>query len=250
MATITRPTQTRTEAFLGQHVRIDVRDNAHADLVTMALRSAWAEFLRIDRRFSRLRDDSDITLLSMHEARREDLADEVNAVLDACTAMSLVTRGAFDISRGCDDEQIDVAGYVKGWAMDRVAAVLREHGMTHFCLAIGMDVLVSGRAADDRPWRAGVRDGRPGQPVRAVITLDRQQPYRAISTVADPHGRGGTTTVVAQHAVQASALAIAAAEWGERGTPWIAMDPGVDVLRISASGELSGSRGMSALLHW
>jgi thiamine biosynthesis lipoprotein len=248
MTVLAAKPRTRDERLLGERVRIDVRDRLHSDLLTMALRHASEELLRIDRRFNRQRDDSELTLLTTHQIHRRDASHELNALLDACAAMSVLTRGAFDISRGCPDEEIDPAAYVRGWAIDRAAAVLRHHGIENFCLGIGADVLVSGVAAPDRPWRAGVRDGRPGSPVRAVLTLHVDQPLRSIATVTGSDG--GTTTVAASDMARASALAHAVSAWEGRGAPWTEQPSDVEVLRSSASGRLSGTSGMTSLLHW
>lgn len=261
----TRRTTKRTYAVMGSVARIDVRDDMHPDLVAFSLRSAYEELLRIDRRFSSDRDDSELTLVSKGRILRHEASEEMNTVLDACAAMSLVSNGAFDISRGCADGEIDVAGYVKGWAVDRAAAILRAHQLTNFSVAIGGDLVVSGRPATDRPWRVGIRDPKDHQQVRAVISLDPDAGLCAVATsgndqrnerVWDGRGDGalvqntGSTTVVGRDLTTTDVFAtVAYVMGGRKGLAWVDAQNGFEALAIGGNGALSGTRGMATLLH-
>ena len=79
--------------------------------------------------------------------------------------------------------ELDLGGVGKGWALDRAAAVLEEHGIENALLHGGTSsVHVLGRATDGTPWRIGWRI--PGEVEPRVLELN--QPAVSISA---PHGR-------------------------------------------------------------
>ncbi|GAC1351230.1 MAG: FAD:protein FMN transferase [Polyangiales bacterium] len=54
---------------------------------------------------------------------------------------------------------INLGGIAKGYAVDKAAAVLAEHGFTNAVVQAGGDLLVRGKKGND-PWRVGIRDPR------------------------------------------------------------------------------------------
>ncbi len=52
---------------------------------------------------------------------------------------------------------LDFGGIVKGYAVDRVAALLRERGATDFLVQCGGEIATHGRSPSGEPWRLGVR---------------------------------------------------------------------------------------------
>ena len=68
--------------------------------------------------------------------------------------------------------QLDFGGFVKEYAADRVAQLLREAGHAHGLVDLGGDLATVGPHPDATPWRVGVRD---------------------------PFGSGGAVTAVALH---------------------------------------------------
>ena len=69
---------------------------------------------------------------------------------------------------------VDLSGVAKGYAVDRVAAYLRDQGFDNFLVNIGGDMIASGQRARDQSWRIGVEvpeDGRQ-QMAHLVLPLD------------------------------------------------------------------------------
>lgn len=65
---------------------------------------------------------------------------------------------------------IDLGGYLKGFALDRAAAILKAHGVRHALINIGGNVLALGSKNGER-WRVGLQHPRrPG--ALATIALD------------------------------------------------------------------------------
>jgi FAD:protein FMN transferase len=66
--------------------------------------------------------------------------------------------------------QIDLGGFLKGVAVDRAVALLRERGIEHAIVNAGGDLRAIGRRGE-RPWRIGVRAPRDNR-VLAAIEVD------------------------------------------------------------------------------
>ena len=77
--------------------------------------------------------------------------------------------------------RIGLGGIAKGYAVDRCAAVLREHGIKDFIVQVGGDLYASGTHGA-RPWTVGVQDprGRHGTSIGALEVHDQ-----AFSTAGD-----------------------------------------------------------------
>lgn len=65
--------------------------------------------------------------------------------------------------------QLDLSGIAKGHAVDRVAALLREHGIGNYLVEIGGELRVQGRRSDAEPWTIAIERPTPG--VRDVQAL-------------------------------------------------------------------------------
>jgi thiamine biosynthesis lipoprotein len=136
---------------------------ASAELAQRAVR-AW--FDTVEQALSPYREDSDLCRWRRGERMRAEspLLDEVVA---DCEALARLTGGGF---RPYDRAgRYDPTGYVKGWAIERGADLLVEHGVTDACLGIGGDLQMVGRPGS-RPWRVGVVD--PADWVRVVAVVE------------------------------------------------------------------------------
>ena len=65
---------------------------------------------------------------------------------------------------------VDLGGLAKGWALDRSATILREHGVRQALVNIGGNVLALGEKAPGEPWRVGLQHPREPRAM-AVIAL-------------------------------------------------------------------------------
>ena len=63
-----------------------------------------------------------------------------------------------------------LGGIGKGYAVDKAATIMRDHGLRDFMIQSGGDLYVSGHRGD-RPWRTGIRDPR-GPADRMFAALD------------------------------------------------------------------------------
>ncbi len=68
--------------------------------------------------------------------------------------------------------QLDLCGIAKGYAVDRMAAVLQAHGMAHALVALDGELRALGSQADGRPWAVALERPQPGRrAAQGVIEL-------------------------------------------------------------------------------
>lgn len=90
-------------------------------------------------------------------------------------------RGHPAVRFASDDVALDLGGIAKGYGVDQAVATLRDWGITSALVNVGGDLAAIGRAADDRPWRVGVRS--PDRADVLVATFDLEN--AAIATSGD-----------------------------------------------------------------
>jgi thiamine biosynthesis lipoprotein len=69
--------------------------------------------------------------------------------------------------------QVDLCGIAKGYAVDRMAHVLQQHGVRHALAALDGELRAVGRQADGAPWAVAIESPETGRrAVHGVIELD------------------------------------------------------------------------------
>ena len=151
------------EPVMGTVVSFDVPAAARDD---GSLESAVRWLHWVDRVFSPFRPDSDVSLLAAAEVTVAACAPEVAEVLAACAFVRDLSGGYFTSAPG---GQFDPSGYVKGWAIERAAAVLAQAGSASHLVNGGGDVqCAGGRGA--QPWRVGIADPFHSGGLALVVT--------------------------------------------------------------------------------
>ena len=127
------------------------------------------EWLRwVDATFSTYKPESEISRLNRGELLLEEAHEEVRGVLSRCEALRVATDGYFDVRRA-SGEAIDPSGLVKGWAVDRAAALLESGGVRNYALSAGGDMRLRGRAVPELNWRVGIQHPLDRTAVAKVI---------------------------------------------------------------------------------
>ena len=237
----------RVEQIWGTAVGVDVRDPV-ADTV---LDAVFDWFGYVDDVFSTWRDDTEIQRLARGELRRADVNDDVRAVLALCDRVTEESRGAFDITFADDPRvaardgfaPIDPSGLVKGWALDRAAADLEQHGLVNFSINAGGDVIVRGHPEPGAPWRVGIQHPWDRTSVAAVVggtdlAVATSGRYERGEHIIDPrtgeHPYGlMAVTVVGSELALADGYATAAVVMGIDGMGWLAEVDGVEAMGIT-----------------
>jgi thiamine biosynthesis lipoprotein len=237
-----------TAPVMGTTVSIDVRD---PDIGQAVLDEAVAVLREHEARFSPFLPDSEICRIERAELSIGEAHPDVREVLDVCAVLRAESDGAFDVWRS---GRLDPSGYVKGWAAEGAADILRRAGARFFALNVGGDVVCAGGRSADDPWRIGVR--HPDDATRMVLVLGvatgavaTSGLYERGEHVAD--ARTGevpaawrSITVLAPDLASADSIATAALALGERGPAWAATRLGCEVAAIDVAGRMWTSAGM------
>src|SRR5437899_8007008 len=124
---------TYVEHTMGMPIVVEVRDGDAAE----AAERVFGWFRLVDETFSTYRDDSEISRLDRDELALEDAQADVRDVLARCEELRGETDGYFDARAG---GSLDPSGLVKGWSVDRAAAILEESGLRDYAVNAGGDL--------------------------------------------------------------------------------------------------------------
>jgi thiamine biosynthesis lipoprotein len=230
----------RVEHIMGLPVVVDIRDDRTGDVLDELF--DWLRW--VDATFSTYKDDSEISRINRGELRREDAHPHVRHVLERCEELRQETAGYFDMQTPAGS--IDPSGLVKGWAVDRAAAILDEAGLHNYAVSAGGDMRVRGRAVPELAWRIGIQHPLDTQQVAAVIetaselAVATSGAYARGEHIVDPHtGRPPSgilsVTIVGRELATADAYATAAFAMGPDLAPhWTARLEGYEAMTILA----------------
>lgn len=211
----------RVEHVMGMPVVVEVRDEA---ATPDALDPVFDWFRWVDETFSTYRPDSEISRIDRGELRVDDAHADVRAVLWRCEELRLETNGYFDARFG---GALDPSGLVKGWSVDRAAALLDDAGFAEYAVNAGGDMRVRGS------WRVGIQHPTERKAVAKVLdardhAVATSGTYERGQHVVDPHtGRPAegilSVTITGPDLATADAYATAAFAMGARVAPhWVA----------------------------
>jgi len=229
------------EHIMGMPIGIDVRD---ADVDPAALDRAFDWLRHVDATFSTYRADSEISRLNRGDLALEDAHPDVRAVLARCAELREETTGYFDIEAALLAQwervgdvalrlgAVDPSGLVKGWAVERAAALLEEAGARNYAINAGGDIRVRGRAAPEPCWRVGIQHPLLRDRIAAVVTatdlaIATSGAYARGAHIVDPHtGQPPdgilSVTITGPDLGTADAYATAAFAMGTSGPDWTA----------------------------
>ena len=226
------PGASRVEQIMGMPIVVEVRDG---DVDATALDEVFDWLRWVDATFSTYKEGSEISRLARGELALANACPEVRDVLRRCDELRLETRGYFDARAS---GILDPSGLVKGWSIDRAAAILDEAGLRSFAVNAGGDMRLRGG-----PWRIGIQHPRERDRVAAVVeatdlAVATSGAYARGDHVLNPHtGRPPTdilsVTVVGDELATADAYATAAfAMGGEAASHWVARLRGFEAMII------------------
>jgi len=239
----------RVEHIMGMPVVVDVRD-AEVDDNDLERMFDWLRFA--DATFSTYKDDSEISRINRGELAIAEAHPDVRDVLDRCEALRIETDGYFDVCAAAADV-IDPSGLVKGWAVDRAAAMLIEAGLRNFALNVAGDMRLRGRAVPEPCWSVGIQHPLEPSSIAAVVEANdlavaTSGAYARGDHVIDPHtGRPPvgvlSVTIAGPELATADAYATAAFAMGEAGIHWTARLRGYEAMTILADERVLSTPG-------
>lgn len=240
----------RTAHTMGTVFSFDVRGGDPLRTST-ALDAAVAWLQHVDEVFSPYRPESQISRLAAGTLPLSRCSPEVWEVMRLCEAVTRRSDGWF--SAHYAGPAFDPTGLVKGWAVERAAAMLSSATADAVCVNGGGDVQVHGG-----PWRIGVAHPlRPGTLV--CVVLAGSAPELAVATsgtaergchILDPHtglppaDPLACLTVVTRTLTEADAYATAGFAMGARAArTWLESLPATEAHAVTPSGATWHTRG-------
>jgi thiamine biosynthesis lipoprotein len=207
---------------------------------------AW--FRWVDDVFSTYKASSEISRLNRGELGLGDAQPEVVSVLGMCEQLRATTGGYFN-AHVASPGSIDPSGLVKGWSVDRAAAILDAAGVRTFAVNAGGDMRLRGGV-----WRVGIQHPVERRAVAKVIeasdlAIATSGEYARGRHVVDPHTGGSpvgvlSVTITGPDLATADAYATAAFAMGaERAPQWTARLRGYEAMTILADGRVLSTPG-------
>lgn len=220
-------------------------------IVAGALADAEALLHELDERFSHYRDDSAISRWDRGEPVDDLSRREIEVVFAECDALTRDSGGVFTI-RDPRTGRLDTAGFVKGHAIARAAALLRGRGVVNALVGVGGDVQGMGRAETHRPWRVAIQDPRSTHGVLALVdatdmavaTSGRAQRGDHIWSLRwDGSALGeaqvvGSFTVIGPDIERADSYATVGYAMGDDGPSWVARHEGYRSVLVRGDGRI------------
>ena len=261
-ATVEARLSRHSRALMGTVASIAVSERAASqDVIEAAVEAAFARMHQIDARFSPYLADSEVSRIGRGELEVGAAHPEVAAVLQACEALRVESGGRFSAWGFRADGRLDPSGYVKGWAIDEAATLLRAGGVTEFVVSIGGDLYAAGvpdAATAARGWGVGIVDPENSAAIVAPLTVrDRAVATSGLAErgahIVD--ARTGTAaltwrslTVVHPSAARADAAATIGILMGDDALSWIDRDPDAAALGVTHDGRLTWTPRMDQYL--
>lgn len=160
-----------------------------------ALRPAIDDVLAlVDVQMSPWRNDSHITMFNRSRAGTMQMPSELVEVTSSALRLSAASNGEFDptvgplvsrygfgpiegdsapgwqeigltgdaLSKSRDGLTLDLCGIAKGYALDRMAGIVKEAGVSDFLIDLGGELVACGKHPSGRSWHVAIEDPRPG----------------------------------------------------------------------------------------
>jgi thiamine biosynthesis lipoprotein len=244
-----RPGVRHVEFVMGMPVVVDLRDDAADDADINAV-LAWLH--AVDDTFSTYKEASEISRINRGELALADAHPDVIEIAERCAELRTETNGFFDAT--FDGTTFDPSGLVKGWSVDRAAAILDQRGLGNYAVNAGGDLRLRGGALPDDAWRVGIQHPHERSGVAAVVegrdlAVATSGEYARGQHVLDPHTREPpagvlSVTITGPDLATADAYATAAFAMGaDRVAHWTARLKGYEAMTILADGRVLSTPG-------
>ncbi|MFH1542034.1 MAG: FAD:protein FMN transferase [bacterium] len=242
------PVAEKTAFLMNTPVRIKVEGRG----APMMVRDSLAEIKKLDKLFNKYNPASEVARLNRASSEEpQEISDETAQILALSVRMKKETSGTFDIALGGQDEfknPIDLGGIAKGFAVDKVRALLLKRGAKSAIIDMRSSIGVIG--SDE--FEIGVQHPRQPEKLLGTVTLTDGQSlstsgdYERGKHILDPRtGRPAdlcqSVTVIGPSAAEADALSTAIFVLGPKAGLKLADDFGVQVVIVDKEGKVHGN---------
>jgi FAD:protein FMN transferase len=184
---VTTPGVRRVEQIMGMPILVDVRD----DVDEGVLDGVFGWFRQVDETFSTFKRESEIRRIARCELAVAEASPDVRWVLARCEELRDETDGHFDARAS---GALDPSGLVKGWSVERAAALLAQAGLENYAVNAGGDIRLRGGALPAAVWSVGIqhpwlRDRGAAVVEGRDLAVATSGTYARGDHVLDPHTR-------------------------------------------------------------
>ena len=220
------------EPIWGTVVSIDVRTHRNPNADSSAAIKEVVQWLHyVDAVFSTYKADSVVSQLRDGRITEAEVDSGVRDVLNRCHTIKKLTNGSFDPWAAVGG--FDPSGLVKGWAADRAAHILLDHGFKDFMINAGGDVVVRGEAESGQLWSIGISHPHDTSVICDYVMVTNASvatsgSYERGAHIVSPHGTPIeciSATVIGPDAATADALATALFIDGKKALDWFSTFP-------------------------
>ena len=208
----------------------------------------------IDGRFSTYKPNSEVSRFIGGEIVEKNLSQELKKIIKACKNAEQQTGGLFSAWAG---REFDPSGYVKGWAINEGAKIIKKAEHKTFCIGIGGDILAASNS--DKIWNIGIQDPRNKTKILNKLSIKNGAIATSGTSARGMHIINPKTvqpadsilsiTVIGPNIIDADVLATAAFVQGEFGLNFIGGQvKGYEGLMVDKRGQVSMTHGMQTLL--
>jgi len=134
---------------------------------TTTFEAIFDELRRVDEIYSPFKPTSEVSKINRGLPEQE-WDEEMKEIIELAQLTKTVTEGYFDIWH---QGHFDPSGIVKGWAIDRAAAIARDHGHKDYYIEAGGDISLAGKNEHGDVWSIGIRNPFSHEEIVQVLRL-------------------------------------------------------------------------------
>jgi len=231
----------QTRILMGMPITLEVIDASSDDIFD----TVFAYFEYVDRKFSTYKQDSEISRINRHELAIEQASVDMRTIFSLAEQTKQITAGYFDIAY---NGIYDPSGIVKGWAIDRAAKIIAQHGYKSFYVDAGGDIQMAGSNSQGQLWRVGIRNPFNLNEIVKVLAVSNCGVATSGTSIRgqhiyDPHSGSPlatdlvSLTVIGPNIYEADRFATAAFAMGDAGIIFIEQLPGFEGYAIDTRGQ-------------
>ncbi len=238
-----------TRLIMGMPITLMAHDGA---LTTAQVEQVFTIFTDADEKYSPYKTTSEVSRLNRQPLFERRYSAELTQIMLLAEQTKQDSDGYFDVHH---NGVFDPSGIVKGWAIQKAAAVL--NGWTNnFYIEAGGDIQVSGLSQYGSAWRIGVRNPFNRTENVAVVTLENAAIATSGTAIRGAHiydpiqGRAlnevVSLSVISSRILDADRMATAAFAMGEKGLDFLNRRRGYEAYMIYADGSAAMTAGWQA----
>lgn len=231
-----------TRSIMGMPITVALADKS---AVRADLEDVFAYFRAVDERFSTYKQGSEIMRINRRELMEKEYSPDMREVFALAEETKQRTSGYFDIEK--PDGTLDPSGIVKGWAIQKAAALLEAHGYRNLYVEAGGDIQSRGTNEHGKDWSVGIRNPFSHSEVVKVLYprgsgVATSGTYIRGQHIYNPHAPGEklqdivSLTVIGPDVLEADRYATGAFAMGKEGINFIERLPGFEGYSIDAAG--------------